>query len=80
MINIIDSYDWNNAANIQNPTSRRIYEHMQTNKAYTNKSIAAELNIPLSTVTGRVSDLVIRGYLSEFNAKPGTTLRGFKKL
>ena len=80
MIKILDEYDWNNAALITNPTSRSIYEHMKKETTYTNKGIAKELNIPLSTVTGRVSDLVIRGYLVEHRIKPGTTLRGFKKI
>ena len=80
MINIINEYDWNNAAHIQNPTSKRIYEHMQKDITYTNKGIAKELSIPVSTVTGRVSDLIIRGYIAEHRINPGTTLRGFKKI
>lgn len=80
MIHILDQHEFDYSEYIDNPTSKRIYKYMEKDKTYTNKLVAQELNIPLSTVTGRVSDLVIKGFLAEHRAKPGTTLRGFKKI
>lgn len=63
MITIQRDYDATN--DIQNPTMKMIYKHMKKGKTYTRKQIVKELGLPSPTVTARVSDLLMKHYISE---------------
>ena len=63
MINLVPEYDATD--DIQNPTALKIYKHMKRGKIYTRKDIARQLSIPSPTVTARVSDLLMKHFITE---------------
>ena len=63
MITMQNNYDATN--DITNPTMRKIYSHMKKGKTYTRKQIVKELGLPSPTVTARVSDLLMKHYITE---------------
>jgi DNA-binding MarR family transcriptional regulator len=63
MITMQNDYDATN--DITNPTMRIIYSHMKKGKTYTRKDIAKALQLPTPTVTARVSDLLMKQFITE---------------
>lgn len=82
MITIYRDYDATN--DITNPTMKKIYSYMKRGKTYTRKDIAKALSLPVPTVTARVSDLLMKHYITEtptvWDEKSKRYIGGFQRL
>lgn len=82
MITIQNDYDATN--DITNPTMKKIYSYMKKGKTYTRKEIVKALNLPVPTVTARVSDLLMKHYITEapsvWDKKAKRFIGGFQRI
>lgn len=82
MITMQNDYDATN--DITNPTMKKIYSYMKRGRTYTRKEIAKALQLPTPTVTARVSDLLMKHYITEapsiWDKKAKRFIGGFQRL